>query len=148
MFIFDHRRAGNGARSHARALLLSTTAVVTMSLTPALAQDAGTTVLEGITIYSANRTPTDAAKVGSSVEVLTEKDLEKQSRRNRIALVGHEPGIGELAARLIGSQHPLEFTKAAVCRIDVNRLPPSEPGFLRWFVSAKMLRSLNKDIKR
>ena len=26
-------------------------------------------------------------------------DLEKQARRSRIALVGHEPGIGELAAR-------------------------------------------------
>jgi phosphohistidine phosphatase len=26
-------------------------------------------------------------------------DLEKQSRRKRIALVGHEPGIGEFAAR-------------------------------------------------
>ncbi len=48
--------------------------------TEVFAQDAGTTVLEGITIYSANRTPTDAAKVGSTVEVLTEKDLEKQSK--------------------------------------------------------------------
>ena len=84
---------------------------------------------------------------GGSVTA-TLADLEKQSRRSRIALVGHEPGIGELAARLIGSEHPLEFKKAAVCRIDVNRLPPSEPGFLRWFVTAKMLRSLNKDINR
>jgi len=33
-------------------------------------------LLEGVTIYSANRTPTDAAKVGSSAEVITEKDLE------------------------------------------------------------------------
>jgi phosphohistidine phosphatase len=31
-------------------------------------------------------------------------DLEKQARRSRIALVGHEPGIGELAARMIGSR--------------------------------------------
>src|SRR5712671_2143334 len=29
-------------------------------------------------------------------------DLEKQSRRRRIALVGHETAIGELAARLAG----------------------------------------------
>lgn len=45
---------------------------------PAHAQ--GVTQLEGITVYSANRTPTEASKVGSSVEVLTEKDLAKQSK--------------------------------------------------------------------
>lgn len=71
-------------------------------------------------------------------------DLEKQTRRARIALVGHEPGIGELAARLLGSPNPLEFKKAAVCRIDVNRLPPSGPGALRWFVTARMLRMVNE----
>ena len=55
-------------------------------------------------------------------------DLEKQSRRTRIALVGHEPGIGELAARLSGSRHPLEFKKGAICRIDVDTLPPTGPA--------------------
>lgn len=44
----------------------------------ALAQDA--TPLPGIVIYSANRTPTDAAKVGSSVEVITEEELEGRSQ--------------------------------------------------------------------
>jgi vitamin B12 transporter len=36
--------------------------------------------LEGIVIYSANRTPTEAAKVGSSVEVITEKELEGRAQ--------------------------------------------------------------------
>ncbi|PYR35981.1 MAG: phosphohistidine phosphatase SixA [Acidobacteria bacterium] len=71
-------------------------------------------------------------------------DLEKHARRTDIALVGHEPGIGELAARLVGSQHPLEFKKAAACRIDVGRLPPTGPGVLRWFVTARMLRQIKK----
>jgi phosphohistidine phosphatase len=71
-------------------------------------------------------------------------DLEKQARRTRIALVGHEPGIGELAARLLGSQHPLEFKKAAICRIDVGRVPPTGPGVLRWFVTSRMLRQIRK----
>ena len=71
-------------------------------------------------------------------------DLEKQSRRTRIALVGHEPGLGELAARLIGSRHPIEFKKGAVCRIDFETLPPAGPGALRWFVTPKILRSLQK----
>ena len=68
-------------------------------------------------------------------------DLEKQSRRSCIALVGHEPGIGELAARLIGSRHPIEFKKGAVCRIDFDTLPPAGPGALRWLVTPKILRS-------
>jgi phosphohistidine phosphatase len=71
-------------------------------------------------------------------------DLEKQTRRSRIALVGHEPGIGELAARLIGSRHPIEFKKGAVCRIDFETLPPAGPGALRWLVTPKILRSVQK----
>ena len=77
---------------------------------------------------------------GSSQAVLA--DLEKHARRDRIALVGHEPGIGELAARLIGTRHPIEFKKGAICRIDVETLPPAGPGTLRWFLTPKILRSL------
>ena len=68
-------------------------------------------------------------------------DLEKHGRR-RIAIVGHEPGIGEFAARLIGTRHPIEFKKGAVCRIDVDELPPTAPGDLRWFLTPKLLRRL------
>jgi phosphohistidine phosphatase len=71
-------------------------------------------------------------------------DLEKQSKRSRIALVGHEPGIGELAARLIGSRHPIEFKKGAICRIDLETLPPAGPGALRWFLTPKIIRSLRR----
>jgi phosphohistidine phosphatase len=70
--------------------------------------------------------------------------LEKQARRARIALVGHEPSIGELAARLIGSRHPMVFKKGAVCRIDVDELPPHGPGDLRWFATPRLLRSIKK----
>src|SRR6185436_12577567 len=71
-------------------------------------------------------------------------DLEKHARKTRIALVGHEPAIGELAARLIGSRHPIEFKKGAVARIDVEQMPPSGPGDLRWFVPPKFLRGVRK----
>ncbi len=71
-------------------------------------------------------------------------ELEKHARKSRIALVGHEPGIGELASRLIGLRHPLEFKKGAVCRIDVDVLPPTSAGALRWFLPPKALRSLGK----
>lgn len=71
-------------------------------------------------------------------------DLEKHARKTRIALVGHEPAIGELAARLIGSRHAIEFKKGAVCRIDVDTLPPAGPGDLRWLLTPKILRALRK----
>ena len=71
-------------------------------------------------------------------------DLEKQSRRARIALVGHEPGIGEIAAKLIGSRHVVEFKKGAVCRIDLDTLPPGGAGALRWFLTPKILRMAGK----
>jgi phosphohistidine phosphatase len=68
-------------------------------------------------------------------------DLEKQSRRSRIALVGHGPNIGEFAARFAGSRHAFPFKKGAVCRVDVEVLPPAGAGSLRWFATARMLRS-------
>lgn len=71
-------------------------------------------------------------------------DLEKHARKNRIALVGHEPAIGELAARLIGSRHAIEFKKGAVCRIDVETLPPSGPGDLRWLLTPRIMRAIKK----
>jgi len=71
-------------------------------------------------------------------------DLEKQAKRSRIALVGHEPGIGELAARLTGSRHPIPFKKGGVCRIDVEGLPPAGPGDLRWFLTPKIMRMVRK----
>ena len=78
---------------------------------------------------------------GGSYQALL-ADLEKHARRERIALVGHEPGIGELAARLAGSRHPFEFKKGAVARIDVDALPPSGPGTLKWLLTPRVMRSL------
>jgi phosphohistidine phosphatase len=82
------------------------------------------------------------APAGSYAAVLA--DLEKHSRKCRLALVGHEPMLGELAARLIGSRHPIEFKKGGVCRIDVETLPPAGPGDLRWLLTPKILRALKK----
>ena len=60
-----------------------------------------------------------------------------------IALVGHEPGLGELAAWLVGARQPLPFKKGGVCRIDVADWPPTaKSGTLVWFATPKMLRAL------
>jgi phosphohistidine phosphatase len=68
-------------------------------------------------------------------------DLSKYARRQRIALVGHEPDLGQTAARLIGARSPIEFKKGGIARIDVDALPPTGPGHLRWFATPKMLRA-------
>jgi phosphohistidine phosphatase len=70
------------------------------------------------------------------------QELAKHMRKARIALVGHEPNMGELAARLIGARTPIEFKKGAICRIDFEVFPPKGHGQLRWFVTPKMLRKL------
>jgi len=85
----------------------------------------------------------DSLSPGSSYASLL-LDLEKQSRRSRIALVGHEPGLGEFAARLAGSRHPFEFKKGAVCRVDIETLPPAGSGALRWFLTPKILRAIKR----
>lgn len=70
-------------------------------------------------------------------------DLQTQVRRTRIALVGHEPDLGRLAARLAGSRRAFEFKKGAVCRIDVDALPPERSGTLRWFLPPSILRRIS-----
>jgi phosphohistidine phosphatase len=83
------------------------------------------------------------APTGTHNSVMDE--LTKQShRRKRIALVGHEPGLGELAARLLGLRKPLEFKKGAIARIDTAALPMTGPGQLRWFLTPRILRKIGK----
>jgi phosphohistidine phosphatase len=71
-------------------------------------------------------------------------ELARAARRRRLALVGHEPGLGELAAHLIGAGRALPFKKGGVCRIDVESLSSRRPGTLGWFVTPKMLRLVAK----
>jgi phosphohistidine phosphatase len=68
--------------------------------------------------------------------------LAKVAKRQRIALVGHEPDLGELAAHLIGATRPLLFKKGGMCRIDIGGLGPKRTGSLIWFVTPKALRKL------
>ena len=79
---------------------------------------------------------------GTYADVLA--DLQRHARRTRIALVGHEPNVGELAARLAGSRRAFEFKKGAVCRIDLESMPPGGPGTLRWFATPAMLRAVKE----
>ena len=71
-------------------------------------------------------------------------EIEKHGRRHRILIVGHEPGIGEFAAWLIGARNPIEFKKGGICRIDVDGSTLRGGGALRWMLTPKILRNLKK----
>jgi phosphohistidine phosphatase len=73
------------------------------------------------------------------------QELARHMKKGSIALVGHEPNVGELAARLIGARTPLEFKKGAIARIDFEIFPPKGMGQLRWFLPPKILRQLGSD---
>lgn len=83
----------------------------------------------------------DALSPAGSPQAVTQ-ELSKHLRKGRIALVGHEPSLGELAAYLIGAHAPLEFKKGGVCRIDFDVPPAKAEGMLRWFVTPRILRKL------
>ena len=68
--------------------------------------------------------------------------LAKSAKRRCIALVGHEPDLGELAAYLIGARRALPFKKGGICRIDLASLSTKAAGTLVWFVTPKILRKL------
>ena len=85
--------------------------------------------------------PADAlAPGGGPAAVIAE--LARVARRPRVALVGHEPDLGQLAGRLLGLKRAPEFRKGGACRIDVDGLPPGGPGLLVWFAPPRMLRRM------
>jgi phosphohistidine phosphatase len=85
----------------------------------------------------------DSLAPGGTYAALTD-DLAKYARRSKIALVGHEPNLGEFAGRLIGTRTAIEFKKGAICEIEFEALPPARAGRLRWFLTPKMLRRIGK----
>jgi phosphohistidine phosphatase len=85
----------------------------------------------------------ESLAIGGTLAAVT-ADLEKHSRKTRIALVGHEPSLGELAARLIGSRRAIELKKGAVARIDLDALPPNGVGDLRWLLPSRILKAVKK----
>ncbi len=69
--------------------------------------------------------------------------LRTQPPGARIALVGHEPLLGALLARLLGAAHGerLAFEKGGAALVDLPN-GPAAGGRLRWFLKPRILRSL------
>ena len=83
----------------------------------------------------------EALRPGGRFEAVM-AELARLPRAMGVALVGHEPSIGMIGARLLGARDGIPFKKGSVCRIDVATLPPTEPGQLQWFLPPRVLRSL------
>lgn len=64
----------------------------------------------------------------------------KDRNEDEIALVGHMPGIGELAAALIGAGRTnVGFAKGATMAIDFESHPRLGAGLLCWLTTAKLV---------
>ena len=69
-------------------------------------------------------------------------ELARVTRGRRLAVVGHEPGLGELAACLVGARRAIPFKKGGICRIDVEGTGGRWSGTLVWFATPRFLRGL------
>lgn len=84
----------------------------------------------------------EALSPGGRPQAVIEAIKTHVKRHRRLAVVGHEPDLGELAARLLGARGSIEFKKGAVCLIEVDGATPEGPGTLRWMLTPRALRAL------
>ena len=84
----------------------------------------------------------DALKPGGRPQAISDAIKTHAKRHRRLAFVGHEPDLGELAARLLGARGTVEFKKGGVCLIETDGATPAGPGTLRWMLTPKALRAL------
>jgi phosphohistidine phosphatase SixA len=78
----------------------------------------------------------------TSLEVM-EQIAREAGGSARVAIVGHEPGLGALAGWLIGARRALPFKKGGVCRFEMDSLS-SRYATLTWHMPPKALRKLGQ----
>jgi len=85
----------------------------------------------------------DALRPGGDPEALI-TFLAKRSNRRHVLVVGHEPDLGELAARLIGAGRNanMPFKKGGCCLITFSEFPPKSPGRLVWWLPPRVMKKL------
>jgi len=85
----------------------------------------------------------EALRPGGDPEALVTY-LAKRSNRRRVLVVGHEPDLSQLAARLIGAGRNanMPFKKGGCCLITFTIFPPKSPGRLMWWLPPRVMRKL------
>jgi phosphohistidine phosphatase len=72
--------------------------------------------------------------------------------REHVLLVGHEPLLSQTIAFLLtGKKNEtsnIGLKRGALCRIEVDGLPPDKPGTLHWLLAPKQLRLLGERLNK
>jgi phosphohistidine phosphatase len=88
----------------------------------------------------------DALEAGRSpTEAVEALGLHREA--GSVALVGHEPNLGDIASILLAgtaAQVPLEIRKGGVARLRLDDEPGQGSATLRWLLTPKVLRSLER----
>jgi phosphohistidine phosphatase len=84
----------------------------------------------------------EAALAGGTVEEIS-RMLDRHPGDSTIAIVGHEPDLSELLARILGTEHAgrLTFKKGGAALVD---LPGSalDGGALVWYLPPRLMRGV------
>ena len=85
----------------------------------------------------------EALEPGGTPEALI-AFLGNRPEHRRVLVVGHEPDLSSLAARLTGAarQARFGFKKGGCCLIEFEGSPPRPPGQLVWWLTPRLLRKL------
>jgi len=86
----------------------------------------------------------DALSPGGRMAQVLEAVAKYSKRAKHIALVGHEPDLGELTARLLRARGTIEFKKGAVCCLELDGAMPTGPGALKWLLPPRALRKIGR----
>jgi phosphohistidine phosphatase len=84
-----------------------------------------------------------ALELGSSEEICAA--IGEQARAEAVAVVGHEPCLGELVSYLLAGDDDaveLEFKKGAAVLLGLPARPAAGSGMLRWMLTGKLARCL------
>jgi phosphohistidine phosphatase SixA len=72
--------------------------------------------------------------------------------REHVLLVGHEPLLSQMIAFLLAGKKNetsnIGLKRGALCRIEVDGLPPAKPGTLHWLLAPKQLRLLGERLNK
>jgi vitamin B12 transporter len=132
--------SGKIASHGLKSVLFSASAIVGIA-SFAVSASAQVTELEGVTIYSANQTPMDASKVGSSVEIITQKDIESRGQTFVKDYLATLPGVNFYQSGPPGTQASI-FIRGASSRyvkVLVDGMDISDPSAPQTAVSFEHL---------
>jgi len=85
--------------------------------------------------------------IGSPIDLAETVSWLRSCREFPVMLVGHMPGLSDLASCLLSGRSSAAFAmkKASVTCITFDRNPARGAGTLEWFVPPKVLRSLGRN---